>query len=70
MRPAGAATLIEPFAEFRCCSRHDQISTFRRTETGLAREIRRRDADMLEMICGICASGTRNTRNAILNTIR
>jgi len=28
------------FAEFRCCSRHGQISTFRRTETGSAREIR------------------------------
>ena len=30
------------FAEFRCCSRHGQISTFHRTETGSAREIRRR----------------------------
>jgi len=29
------------FAEFRCCSRHDQICTFRRTETDSAGEIRR-----------------------------
>ena len=36
------------FVEFRCCSRHGQISTFRRTETGSAREIRRRYADVLE----------------------
>jgi len=28
------------FAEIRGCSRHGQISTFRRTETGSAREIR------------------------------
>jgi len=41
------------FAEFRCCSRHDQISTFRRTETGSTREIRRRYADVLE----ICRTG-------------
>ena len=45
------------FAEFRCCSRHDHISTFRRTETGLAREIRRRYADVLE-ICGTGVSDT------------
>jgi len=30
------------FAEFRCCSRHGQIITLRRTETGSARQIRRR----------------------------
>ena len=29
------------FAEFRRCSWHDQISTFRRTETGSTREIHR-----------------------------
>jgi len=45
------------FAEFRCCSQHDQISTFHRTETGSAKKIRRRYADMLE-ICGTGASDT------------
>jgi len=35
-------------AEFHCCSQHGQISTFNRTETGSAREIRRRDADVLK----------------------
>jgi len=37
------------FVEFRCCSQHDQISTFCRTETGSAREIRPRCADVLEI---------------------
>jgi len=45
------------FAEFRCCSGHGQISTFRRTETGSAREIHRRYADVLE----ICGTGTADT---------
>ena len=45
------------FIEFRCCSRHGQISTFRRTETGSAREIRRRYADVLET----CRTGTSDT---------
>ena len=38
------------FPEFRCCSRHGQISTFRRTETGSATEIRRRYADVLAQV--------------------
>jgi len=42
------------FAEFRGCSRYGQISMFCRTETGSAREIRRRYAD----VQGICGTGT------------
>ena len=63
----------ETLAEFRCCSRHSQISTFRRrTETGSAREIRY--ADVLE-ICSWKYAGPaprvqRSARNAILNCIR
>ena len=54
------------FAEFHCCSRHGQISTFRTTETGSAREIRRRYANVME----ICATGTSDTvkcRESIYN---
>ena len=56
------------FAEFRCSSQHGQISTFRRTETGSASEIRRRYADVLE----VCSTSDTviNARNAILNCIR
>jgi len=53
------------FAEFRCCSRHGKISTFRRTKTGLAREIRRRYAVVLQ-ICRTGVSDTVKCRNSIL----
>ena len=55
----------ETLAEFRCCSRHSQISTFRRTETGSTREIRRQYAHVLEMPPRIQL----NARNAILYRI-
>ena len=43
--------------EFHCCSWHSKISVFHRTEIGLAREIHRRYADVLE-VCSISTSDT------------
>ena len=56
------------FVEFCCCSQRSQISTFNRTETGSAREIRRRYA------CWKCEGPASriqlNARDAVLNCIR
>jgi len=45
------------FAEFHCCSRHDQISTFNRTETGSVRQTHHWYADVLV----ICTTGISDT---------
>ena len=45
-------------AAFRRCSRHSQISTFRRTETGSATESRRRYTDVLD-VCRTSSSDIR-----------
>jgi len=46
-----------PFEEFRGCPQHGQVTASSRAETGMAAEIRRRYADMLE----VCRTGALDT---------
>jgi len=58
-----------PFAEFRSCPQHDQVTAPGTAETGLVGKIRHHYTDMLEKYTGSVPRTQMNVRNATLNSI-